>query len=95
MHDDPRIFTGHAMRGGKAKGKASGKGKEAPPTEEGEEKGDLLIQDLWTQGTDSIHNMRVVNTDVVSYQYKTPEKFLETSECEKKNKYLNTCLNEL
>ena len=35
MHDDPRIFTGRAMRGGKAKGKATGKGKEAPSPEEG------------------------------------------------------------
>ena len=67
---------------------------EAPPTEEGEEKENLLIRGLWTQGTDSIHNMRVVNTDAVSYQYKTPEKCLETADHEKKRKYLNTCLNE-
>ena len=26
-------------------------------------KGDILIRDLWTLGTDSIHNMRVVSTD--------------------------------
>ena len=53
--------------------------------EEGKEKGDLLTRDLWTQGTDIIHDMCVVNTDVVSYQSKTPEKFLETADCEKKN----------
>ena len=29
---------------------------------EGELKGGLLIRDLWTQGTGSIHNMYVVNT---------------------------------
>ena len=39
--------------------------------------------------------MRVVNTDAVSYQFKTPEKFLETAEREKKKKYLNACFNEL
>ena len=68
------------MQGGKDKDKATGKVKEAPPPEEGEEKGELLIRDLWTQGTGSIHNMRVVNTGVVSYQSKTLENFLETPE---------------
>ena len=32
-----------------------------------EQKGDLLIRDLWQQGTDSVHNMRVVNTNALSY----------------------------
>ena len=81
-------------RGGKAKGKSSGKGKEEPPPDEGEEKGDLLIRDIWTQGKDSIHNMHVVNTDTVSYQSKIPDKCLGTAEREKKRKYLNACLNE-
>ena len=57
-------------------------------------KGDLLIQYLWMQGTYSIHNMRVVNTDTVSYQYKTPEKCLETTDHKKRKKYLHACLNE-
>ena len=38
--------------------------------------------------------MRVVNTDVVSYQYKTPEKCLETAERERDKKYPTACLNE-
>ena len=38
--------------------------------------------------------MRVVNTGTVSYQYKTPEKFLKTDEREKKKKYLCACLNK-
>ena len=50
---------------------------------------------LWTQGTDSIHDMRVVNTDAVSYQSKTPEKCMETAEREKNSNYLNSCLNKL
>ena len=53
----------------------------------------LLILDLWTQGTGSIHDMRVVNTDAIYYQFKTPEKCLETDEQEKKKKYLRACLN--
>ena len=69
-----------------AKGKATGKINEAPPPEEEEDKGDLMIWDLWTQGMDSIHEMRVFNTDSVSYQSKTPEKCLETADCKNKKK---------
>ena len=35
----------------------------APPPEATEHKGDLLIRDLWHNGTNIIHDMRVVNTD--------------------------------
>ena len=94
MRNEPKIFTGRAVRGGEARGKESGKGKEEHPPEEGEEKEDLLIWDLWAQGTESIHDIRVVNTDAVSYQSKTQEKCLETTERQKKSKYLNACLNE-
>ena len=37
-----------------------------------EQKGNLLIRDLWKQGTDSVHDMRVVNTDALSYLEKAP-----------------------
>ena len=67
---------------------------EALLPEEGGEKEGLLIRDIWTQGTDSIHNMRVVNTDAVSYQYKTSEKCLDIVDHNKKKKYPNSCLNE-
>ena len=43
--------------------------------------------------TDSIHDIRVVKTDSISYQSKTPEKCLDTAKREKKKKYLNACLN--
>ena len=38
-----------------------------------EQKVDLLIRDLWQQGTGSVHDMRVVNTDALSYVRKSPE----------------------
>ena len=38
--------------------------------------------------------MRVINTDAVSYQSKTPEKCLKTANQEKKRNYLNACLNK-
>ena len=79
----PKIFTGCTVRWGKAKYKETGNVKEAPLPEEGEENGENLIRDHWTQGTGSITDMRVVNTDAVSYQSKTLEKCLETSEFKK------------
>ena len=53
-----------------------------------------MIQDICTQGTDSIHDMRVVNTGTAFYQSKTPEKFLETNKRLKKRKYINSYLNK-
>ena len=45
-----------------------------------EKKVDFLIRDLWQQGTNSVHNMRVVNTDAPTYQKKEPEKCLHEAE---------------
>ena len=45
-----------------------------------DQKGDLLIQYLWQQGTDSIHKMRVVNTNNLLYVRKLPEKCLHEAE---------------
>ena len=90
----PKIFTGCTVRWGKAKYKETGNVKEAPLPEEGEENGENLIRDHWTQGTGSITDMRVVNTDAVSYQSKTLEKCLETLKRKKNSKYLNACLND-
>ena len=49
-----------------------------------------MIRDLWTQETDSIHSMHVVNTYAISYQSKTPEKCLEKTDRKKKTKYLHS-----
>ena len=60
MHDDPKIYTCRAVRGGKEKLKGS------PSKDKEEPKGCLLIRYLWTQGTNIIYNMRVVNIDATS-----------------------------
>ena len=52
----------------------------APPLEVTEEKGDLLIRDLWQNGTDSVHGMCVVNTDAKSLMAKATEKCLQEPE---------------
>ena len=48
----------------------------APPPKIMEHKGDLLIRDLWQNGMDSVHAIRVVNTDVKSHMTKDPERCL-------------------
>ena len=47
-----------------------------------------MIHDLWKNGTDSVHNIRVVNTDARYYLSKIPEKCLREEVREKKNIYL-------
>ena len=84
VRDNPKIFTGRSVRGREAKFK--GKGSGAPPPDE-RGGGGLFIRDLWTQGVYIIQDMHVVNNDAVSYQFKTPEKCMETTESKKKKNY--------
>ena len=60
----------------------------APPTEVTDQKGDPLIRDLWQNRTNSVHDMRVVNTDAKSHTAKTPDKCLQVAERGKKRMYL-------
>ena len=50
------------------------------PPEATDQKGDLLIRDLWQQGTDSVHDMRAVNTATPRRRTKDPAKFLNEAE---------------
>ena len=59
-----------------------------PKLEATENKCDLLMHDLWQNGTDNFHEMRVVNTDAKSHSSKTPEKFLQEAKRAKKKMYL-------
>ena len=59
-----------------------------------EQKGDLMICDLWQNETDSVQDMPVVNTEAKFHSAKTPEKCLQEVELEwaKKKIYLEACL---
>ena len=59
-----------------------------PPLEATEHKGDLLIRDLCQNGTDVVHDMRIVNTDAKSDSAKKLEKCLQEAEQAKKKMYL-------
>ena len=95
--DDPLIFASRTMKMLKAK-QAGDSGTidqdGAPPPEATEHKGDLLIRDLWQNGMDSVHGMRVVNTDAKSHSDKTPENYLQEAERGKKWRYLDACIQQ-
>ena len=55
------------------------------------ERGDILIRNCWTQGTDCIIDVRVTDTDAASYRSRPPEKVLAEHERAKKRKYLEAC----
>ena len=57
-----------------------------------EQKVNLLICDLWQNGTDSVHDMHVVNTDDKSHMSKAPGNCLQEAERGKKRMYLTACL---
>ena len=59
-----------------------------------EEKGDLLIWDLWQKGANSIHGMHVMNNEMYLYVQRDPMKFLQVLEKEKKQKYLENYLQK-
>ena len=66
----------------------------APPPEDIEQKGDLLIRDLWQNRTDSVHDMRVAKTDAENHTVKISEKCLQEEERGKKWMYLEACLHQ-
>ena len=59
-----------------------------------EQKGNVIIKDLWTQGTDCILDMRVVNMNTTLYIHNMSEKILAAAERDEKHKYLNSFLQQ-
>ena len=97
VHDDLLIYSGCSVK--RTKAATAGAGgtitqSEVQPPEVTEQKADLLIRDLWKQGTDSVYNMHVVNTDTLTHRKKDPEKCLHEAERGKKKMYLEACLQQ-
>ena len=65
-----------------------------PLLEATEHKGDLLIRDLCQNGTESVHDMHVVNIDAKYHSFKTPANCLQEAERAKKKMYLEDCLQQ-
>ena len=97
VRNDPLIYSGRAVK----RMKASSDGSSGTTDQAGvlslevtEHKGDLLIRELWQNGTDSVHDMRVLNTDALSYVRRSPEKCFHEAERGKKKMYLEACLQQ-
>ena len=78
IHDESLIFAYCTMKRPKtnpARSKSKAKSS-TPQLESTEQKGHLLIRDPWNNGTNSVHGIRVVNTDYKSHSAKTPGKCL-------------------
>ena len=91
MRDDPLIFAGCAVKRPNEKPdrtKATTLPSNMSPLEATGKKGDLLVRNLWQNGTESVHDMHVMNTDVKSHSAKTQEKFLHEVNKTKKKIYL-------
>ena len=75
--DNPLAFSGRTVQRPKAQPSRSTlpPSKKKPYTTE--QKGKLLIRKIWQNGTDSVHDMSVVNTDAKSHLENTPEKCLQ------------------
>ena len=70
VRNNPFIFAGCAVNRTKAhpaRTIGSTDQSSAPTPEATEQKGDPLIRDLWQNGTGSVHDMHVVNTDAKSH----------------------------
>ena len=97
VRDNPLIFAGGSVKKPKAN-PASTTGStdryNSPPSEAMGHKVELLISDLWQNGTDSVHELRVVNNDAKYHSVKPPDKCLQESERAKKRMYLEACLNQ-
>ena len=97
VRDNPLIYSGRAVKRTKAaKSRARGDSNQsvAQPPEVTEQKGDLLIRDLWQQRIDSVHDTRVVKTDAPMHQKKDPQNCLHEEEQGKKKMYLDACLQQ-
>ena len=83
MCDNSLNDLGRSVRSGRAPLDGSHQPKKPPGmVVDSENKGDLLIRYLWERSTYFILDVRVLNTDVVSYMNKTPEKILVMEEQE-------------
>ena len=84
VRDEPQIYPGRSSDADETE-------RASPQTEE---RGDLLIRNLWKRQTDCILDVRVTNLDAASNIHRKSELVLLSHEREKKKKYLQACLDQ-
>ena len=88
VRNDPLIFSGCAMKRTMEKPAMPKISTSAKKLEATEQKVNLMICELWNNGIEIFHDMRVVNTDAKSHSSKTPENCIQEEERTKKKMYL-------
>jgi len=85
VSDEPLIHTGQNP--------ATGEGANRRTTVHAEERGDVAVRNFWKRGTTAIFDIRITDTEAPSQRGQDPAKVLEKHEKDKKDKYLQACLD--
>ena len=100
LHENILIYTGHATQGMRTRPSGHHQGNpettKKPPLvlEDPENKIYLLSRYFWQKIIGSIANVHAVDSDEYFYLKSTPEKCLQVDKKEKKQKYLQACLQQ-
>ena len=95
VRDEPKIKVGRDTTETGVPSKANiDSSRKNPPSGKEFERGDVLIHGLYDRHTSCIIDVRVTDTDQPSYLSNTPAKAIAKQEREKKQKYLENCLEQ-
>ena len=87
VKEEPFIHNSATLKAAKAKARAAHQ-----PEPRSEERGDVSAHGFWSQGTSAIFDIRITNTECPSRRGQDPAKILAAHEKEKKDRYLDACL---
>ena len=90
---EPMIFYGTGVVAGQGASRGSrADGKTRSDKAGDEARGDVLVHGLWKRGEDCVLDIRVTDTDAKSYSSSSSAKVLEKAAKQKKDKYLDACI---
>jgi hypothetical protein len=93
VSDEPLIHSGRVTQGATGGGHNAGRrepnGNNPDPREL---RGDISAHGFWRRGTTAIFDVRIADTDAPTYRGQDPKKVLARHEKEKKDKYLDACI---
>ena len=95
VSDEPLIHSGRVITQGN-NGSGLNAGRRGPSNgnnpDPRELRGDISAHGFWRRGTTAIFDVRIADTDAPSYRGQDPKKVLARHEKEKKDKYLDACI---
>ena len=96
VRDEPQINSCRAIGGldERKEGETLIEGNSGIECEINADRGDLLIRCFWDKSTDCIIDVRICDVNQASYQTRKPASIIKSAENDKKNKYLEPCLEQ-